>query len=291
MPASRPVQEPSSRAQPIAIAAALAAAVGASLLLRTGMLDAGYWIDEAIAVGIASRDLADIPAALRQDGSPPLYYLLLHGWMAARRHERGGDPGAVARLRAALGARGVLGRERAVRPPRRRLRRRGRGRLPVPHVLRAGDADVHAGGRCCRCSPPRASRWRSCTAAAVTCRCSASGACCCSTPTPGRCSWWRGWRSRGCCCGARAAWTGATARGSAARSRCCTRRGCRRSCSRRRTPGRRGRRGRRRCCCRRSPARCSATPRCRCCWSPPPRAGAGSTRARGRCWASWPRPR
>jgi mannosyltransferase len=48
---------------------------------RSGTLDAGYWIDEAISVGIASRDLADIPVAMRQDGSPPLYYLLLHLWM------------------------------------------------------------------------------------------------------------------------------------------------------------------------------------------------------------------
>ena len=41
----------------------------------------GFWIDEGIAVGIASHDLADIPGLLRQDGSPPLYYLLLHGWL------------------------------------------------------------------------------------------------------------------------------------------------------------------------------------------------------------------
>jgi hypothetical protein len=55
--------------------------MAASLALRSGILDSGYWIDEGIAVGIASHDLADIPAALRQDGSPPLYYVLLHGWM------------------------------------------------------------------------------------------------------------------------------------------------------------------------------------------------------------------
>ncbi|MGH2947629.1 MAG: glycosyltransferase family 39 protein, partial [Solirubrobacteraceae bacterium] len=54
----------------------------ATLLWRTGAMDAGYWIDEAIAVGIASYDLVEIPRVLRQDGSPPLYYLLLHGWMA-----------------------------------------------------------------------------------------------------------------------------------------------------------------------------------------------------------------
>ncbi|MDQ4088751.1 MAG: glycosyltransferase family 39 protein [Actinomycetota bacterium] len=40
-----------------------------------------YWLDEGISVGIASHGLTEIPEVLRQDGSPPLYYLLLHGWM------------------------------------------------------------------------------------------------------------------------------------------------------------------------------------------------------------------
>jgi hypothetical protein len=63
------------------VAAALALVTVGSLLLRTGGLHAGYWIDEAIAVGVASHDLGDIPGVLRLDGSPPLYYLLLHEWM------------------------------------------------------------------------------------------------------------------------------------------------------------------------------------------------------------------
>ena len=41
-----------------------------------------YWLDEGIAVGIASHPIGDIPELLRQDGSPPLYYLLLHVWMS-----------------------------------------------------------------------------------------------------------------------------------------------------------------------------------------------------------------
>ncbi|MDP8975714.1 MAG: glycosyltransferase family 39 protein [Actinomycetota bacterium] len=40
-----------------------------------------YWTDEGISVGIASHPFGDIPTLLRQDGSPPLYYLLLHVWM------------------------------------------------------------------------------------------------------------------------------------------------------------------------------------------------------------------
>ena len=63
------------------IAATLVALTAVSLLLRTGTMETGYWIDEAISVGIASHDLLEIPAALRKDGSPPLYYLLLHVWM------------------------------------------------------------------------------------------------------------------------------------------------------------------------------------------------------------------
>jgi hypothetical protein len=62
---------------------ALALLMAASLLLRTGALSTGYWIDEGIAVGIASHPLSDIPRILGQDGNPPLYYLLLHVWMLA----------------------------------------------------------------------------------------------------------------------------------------------------------------------------------------------------------------
>jgi mannosyltransferase len=63
------------------VVAALLAVTALSVLLRTGGLDAGFWIDEAIAVGIASHDPGEIPGLLRQDGSPPLYYLLLHAWI------------------------------------------------------------------------------------------------------------------------------------------------------------------------------------------------------------------
>ncbi len=52
-----------------------------SLVLRSRAIDVSYWIDEGISVGIASHPLTDIPGVLQQDGSPPLYYLLLHGWM------------------------------------------------------------------------------------------------------------------------------------------------------------------------------------------------------------------
>jgi mannosyltransferase len=53
-----------------------------SLLLRVGQIRFHFWVDEAISVGIASHPLAQLPDLLRQDGSPPLYYALLHIWMS-----------------------------------------------------------------------------------------------------------------------------------------------------------------------------------------------------------------
>lgn len=39
------------------------------------------WLDEALSANIAELPLGQIPDALRHDGHPPLYYVLLHGWM------------------------------------------------------------------------------------------------------------------------------------------------------------------------------------------------------------------
>jgi mannosyltransferase len=65
-------------AGPVAMGALLLLA----LFLRTRELGIGFWIDEGLSVGISDRPLGDIPGALRLDGSPPLYYLLLHVWMS-----------------------------------------------------------------------------------------------------------------------------------------------------------------------------------------------------------------
>ncbi len=70
------------RARAVPDAAVVAALVAVSTLLRLPGLATWYWIDEGISVGIASHPLADIPGLLTRDGSPPLYYLLLHVWMA-----------------------------------------------------------------------------------------------------------------------------------------------------------------------------------------------------------------
>jgi mannosyltransferase len=54
-----------------------------SLFVRTRQLHAGFWIDEGISVGIAHEHWTSIPHLLRQDGSPPLYYMLLGLWVRA----------------------------------------------------------------------------------------------------------------------------------------------------------------------------------------------------------------
>src|SRR3954447_18874213 len=66
---------------PVAIPLALGVIAAVSVVVRTVRLDVGFWIDEGLSVGIADRPLGDIPGTLRLDGSPPLYYMLLHVWM------------------------------------------------------------------------------------------------------------------------------------------------------------------------------------------------------------------
>jgi hypothetical protein len=44
------------------------------------------WLDEALSVNIARLPLSELGDALRHDGSPPLYYVLLHGWVSVFGH-------------------------------------------------------------------------------------------------------------------------------------------------------------------------------------------------------------
>lgn len=57
--------------------------LAASAYMRTRYISVQFWIDEAISTGIASHPLGAIPGLLRHDGSPPLFYFLLHFWMQA----------------------------------------------------------------------------------------------------------------------------------------------------------------------------------------------------------------
>jgi mannosyltransferase len=61
---------------PFAVAAIVA--VGVALRFVT---TSNLWLDEALSANIASLPVGDLLDALRHDGHPPLYYLLLHGWM------------------------------------------------------------------------------------------------------------------------------------------------------------------------------------------------------------------
>lgn len=66
---------------PWGIALFVGALLVISLYLRTRALGASLWMDEGLSIGIAGQPFFDIPGVLRQDGSPPLYYLMLHIWM------------------------------------------------------------------------------------------------------------------------------------------------------------------------------------------------------------------
>ena len=62
-------------------AVGLALLVALSAYLRTRAFNAAFWIDEGLSFGISSHHFFSIPHVLKQDGSPPLYYMTLHVWM------------------------------------------------------------------------------------------------------------------------------------------------------------------------------------------------------------------
>lgn len=64
-------------------AVTLIALTALSIYVRTRSISGSFWMDEGLSVGIASHPLMDIPGVLREDGSPPLYYMGLHLWMQA----------------------------------------------------------------------------------------------------------------------------------------------------------------------------------------------------------------
>jgi hypothetical protein len=61
--------------------------VGVGLVVAAGLYlrfwtRSGLWLDEALTVDIARLPLHEIPNELKHDGAPPLYYYLLHFWIA-----------------------------------------------------------------------------------------------------------------------------------------------------------------------------------------------------------------
>ncbi|MBX6391092.1 MAG: glycosyltransferase family 39 protein, partial [Frankia sp.] len=75
-----------ARLAPLATSGRVQVAAVALAVLAGGVLrfatPSHLWLDESLTVEIARRPVGGLLDALRHDGSPPLYYLLLHGWIA-----------------------------------------------------------------------------------------------------------------------------------------------------------------------------------------------------------------
>jgi mannosyltransferase len=65
-----------SWAATVGVAAAVAVGIVARFVQRSPL-----WLDEALSLNISRLPVSDLLDALRHDGHPPLYYLLLHVWM------------------------------------------------------------------------------------------------------------------------------------------------------------------------------------------------------------------
>jgi mannosyltransferase len=76
--AGEPVREQRPRARLVAVV--VGAVIAAGVVLRF-VTTSDLWLDEALTVNIARLPLDELPEALRRDGAPPLFYVLLHGWM------------------------------------------------------------------------------------------------------------------------------------------------------------------------------------------------------------------
>lgn len=64
--------------------ATLLALVGASALaLWWPGVGVDIWLDEALSLHLSERPITELASALRSDGSPPLFYLILKGWTTA----------------------------------------------------------------------------------------------------------------------------------------------------------------------------------------------------------------
>jgi len=63
----------------VLIAVGIGVVLVAAIVLRF-VASSALWLDEALSVNIARLPLGDLHAALKRDGAPPLYYVLLHLW-------------------------------------------------------------------------------------------------------------------------------------------------------------------------------------------------------------------
>lgn len=75
----------------------VAALTGSALAVVLGLLSGPLWLDEAQSGALARLPLGELAQGLREDGAPPLYYLLMHGWLWLA-----GDSAVALRLPSAL---------------------------------------------------------------------------------------------------------------------------------------------------------------------------------------------
>jgi mannosyltransferase len=66
---------PLPRSLVVLVAVAVVAGVALRFITRSPL-----WLDEALSANIAALPISEIPDALRHDGHPPLYYVVLHMW-------------------------------------------------------------------------------------------------------------------------------------------------------------------------------------------------------------------
>jgi len=83
---TRPVTAPAVGDRPALGLSSRLLLAGSVVVVAVGLVlrfwtRSNLWLDEALTVNIARLPLRRIPGALRHDGAPPLYYLILHGWM------------------------------------------------------------------------------------------------------------------------------------------------------------------------------------------------------------------
>ena len=70
-----------STLSPVGIAAVVALDLAIGICLRF-TTTSKLWLDEALGVNIASAPIGQLADHLRNDGAPPLYYVLLHFWIS-----------------------------------------------------------------------------------------------------------------------------------------------------------------------------------------------------------------
>lgn len=94
------------RLEPLAVPAiAVVVLLGIALRLWS---PSPLWLDEAQSVAFAQLPLGELHGALKTDGAPPLYYLLLHGWLSMFDVFGAGDSVWAARSLSMLASLGAL---------------------------------------------------------------------------------------------------------------------------------------------------------------------------------------